>query len=67
MKNDDADGLTKWTFIRDGLLDASNTMLGFSRRHRPDWFAEAEDMLRPLFDKCNKLFFAVAEVPKPLG
>ena len=31
--NDDANGLTKWNVIRDGLLDVSNTMLGLSRRH----------------------------------
>ena len=54
--NDDADGLTKWNCIREGLLDASNTLLGLSRRHQPDWFTEAEDVLRPLIDKRNKLF-----------
>ena len=54
--NDDADGLTKWNIIRDRLLDASNTMLGLSRRHQPDWFTKAEDVLRPLIDKRNKLF-----------
>jgi len=61
--NDDANGLTKWGFIRDELLDASNTMLEFSRRHQPDWFTKAEDLLRPLIVKCNKLFFSVVEVP----
>ena len=29
---------------------------GLSRRHQSDWFTEAEDVLRPLIDKCNKLF-----------
>jgi len=31
--NNDADGLAKWGLVRDGLLDASDKMLGFSRRH----------------------------------
>ena len=26
--NEDADGLKKWKAIKDGLLEASNTMLG---------------------------------------
>ena len=43
--NDDADGLTKWNCIREGLLEASNTLLGLSRRHQLDWFTEAEDVL----------------------
>ena len=46
--NDNDDGLTKWSVVRDGLLDASTTMFGLSRRHQPDWFTEVEDMLRPL-------------------
>jgi len=37
----------KWNCIREGLLDVSNTILGLSGRHQPDWFAGAEDVLRP--------------------
>jgi len=51
-------GLTKWKTIniKGGLLEASNTMLGLSRRHQFDWFTESEDILRPLIDRRNKLF-----------
>ena len=54
--DDDADGLTKWNVVRDGLLDASTTMLGLSKRYQPDWFVEAENVLRPLIDRRNNLF-----------
>ena len=54
--DDDADGLTKWSVVRDGLLVASTTMLGLSKIYQPDWFVEAEDVLRPLIDKRNNLF-----------
>ena len=56
--DDDADGLTKWSVVRDGSLDVSThlTMLGLSKRYQPDWFVEAEDVLRPLIDKYNNLF-----------
>ena len=53
--DDDADGLTKWSVVRDGLLDASTAMLGLSKRYQPDWFVEAEDVLRLLIDKRNNL------------
>ena len=57
---DDADGLTKWSLFRDGLLNVNNTMLGFNRRHQPDWFTEAEDVLRPLIDKSFLLWLEKA-------
>ena len=38
------------------LLDASTTLLGLSKGYQPDWFVEAEDVLRALIDKCNNLF-----------
>ena len=31
-------------------------MLGWSSRKHPDWFIAAENILRPLIDKCNQLF-----------
>jgi len=54
--NEDTDGLTKWKNIKDGLLEASNSMLGLSRRHQPDWFSKSEEILRPLIDRHNKFF-----------
>ena len=54
--DDNADGLTKWSVVRDGLLDASTKMLGLSKRYQPDWFVEAGDVLRLLIDKRNNLF-----------
>jgi len=35
-----ADSVTKWDLIRDGLSDAIDKMLQFSRRHQCDWFTE---------------------------
>ena len=45
--------------VRDLLLDTNTTMLGLSGRHHPDWFTGAEDVLRLLINKRNKLFSLV--------
>ena len=66
-RNEDAYGLTKLKIVKDGLLEASNTMLGLSRRHQPDWFTESEDILGPLIDRCNKLFSVWLYCPITIG
>ena len=50
------DDLAQWTVIKEGLLEASGEMLGWSSRKHPDWFIAAESILRPFIDKRNRLF-----------
>ena len=41
--------------MRDAMCNAASSELGLADRKEADWFGESEDMLRPLFEKRNKL------------
>ena len=45
----------KWNVMRDAMCSAARSELGLADRREADWFRESEDVLRPLFEKRNKL------------
>ena len=54
--DEQVDGQTQWTVIRDCMLQACNEMLGRVGRKQPDWFAAAQNSLQPLILKRITLF-----------
>ena len=47
---------SKGEVIRDSLLKAATSVLGWEDSRQPDWFVEAYSVLRPLVTKRNQLF-----------
>ena len=54
--DDDADGQTQWSIIRDCMLQACNELLGRVGRKQPDWLTAAQSSPQPLIMRCNMLF-----------
>ena len=51
-----ANGQTKWSAIRDSMLQTCNEKLRRGGRKQPDWFVAAESSFRPMISKHNELF-----------
>ena len=51
-----ASGAEKWKVIRDGLVSAGESVLGWETRRQPDWFKESASVLKELIEKRNMLF-----------
>ena len=56
MWDQEVNGHTQWSVIRDSMVEACNEFLKKGRRKQPDWFSVAESFLRPLIDIQNVLF-----------
>lgn len=49
-------GVRKWEIMRDGMVSAAESVLGWENRRQPDWFQENITVLQQLITKRNKLF-----------
>ena len=49
-------GVRKWEIMRDGMMSAAESVLGWENRRQPDWFRDNITVLQQLITKRNKLF-----------
>ena len=54
--DDGLSGAGMWEVIRDGMVSAAESILGWETRRQPDWFNESAPVLKELIDRRNLMF-----------
>ena len=53
---DDGNIDEQWSVFRVALTESAASVLGYEKKHQPDWFRESSDILNPFLQRRNDLY-----------